>query len=84
MKSRTAHHLPFVDGAIVDNGVGNPGEPTQVFDPLNYPLRDVDVTLARIVRSPHSKTFTRQDALGILTGERNESCDYLPALRSSR
>jgi hypothetical protein len=84
VKSRTAHHCPVIGIAVVDDGVGDPGKPTQILDALDNPLRDMDVTLAGIVRCPGRKTFTRQNALGILTGERYESCDYLPALRSSR
>jgi hypothetical protein len=84
MESSTSHHLPVVVCSIVDDGVGNPRSRGDILDAVDDPLSDMQITLARIVRRPRRNTFTRQDALGILTGERDEQSDYLPALRSSR
>ena len=71
-------------GTFIHDQVGNPWHVCELGETLNDALCHMDVGLTREVRRPLRKPFTRQDALGILTGERNELRDYLPALRSSR
>ena len=71
-------------GTVIHDQVGNPRNVCEIGETLNDALCHMDVGLPREFRGPRGKTFTRQDALGILTGERNQLGDYLPALRSSR